>query len=290
MFGPKRSQMSTIEQDIFQKGSTTYYWSSKFFPHDIRDDVFKFYSFVRVADDYVDCVPAQTDKFQALRNAWDSAKTDMEFNTVRRPKDTVDERVIKNVIDVIRNYDCDPAWIESFFNSMQADLDQKEYRTLDDTLWYIYGSAEVIGLVMSKIMGLPSEATQAACMQGRAMQFINFLRDIDEDNGLGRCYFPNTDLEQFHLKDLSKETAQKQPENFADFMRFQLKRYEGWQAEADEGMQYIPKRLRLPLRTAVDMYNWTAEQIKHDPSIVFDKKVKPRKVRVIGRAVNNYFR
>lgn len=41
------------DEEIFKKGSTTYYWSSKFFPKKVRKDVLKFYSFVRVVDDYV---------------------------------------------------------------------------------------------------------------------------------------------------------------------------------------------------------------------------------------------
>lgn len=276
--------MSSLEQQIFQKGSTTYYFSSKFFPPKVRDDVFKLYSFVRVADDYVDWVPAQTDKFQDLRRAWERAADNKLFDTTTATSDSVDERVIKNIIYVVRKYDFDPAWIESFLDSMQADLDKKQYHSIDDTLWYIYGSAEVIGLMMSKIMGLTEEARHAAQLQGRAMQFINFLRDIDEDNQLGRCYFPQPDLQLFHLKNLSKEMAHEQPQLFCDFMRFQLVRYNQWQKEANEGFKLIPRRLRVPLQTAVDMYNWTARQIEKDPFIVFDHKVKPRKRRVLLRA------
>ena len=72
---------------------------------------------------------------------------------------------------------------------------------------------------------------------------------------------------------------------FCDFMHAQLLRYANWQTEANNGFVYIPKRLRIPLQTAVDMYNWTAQQLKEDPLIVFEKKVKPRKRQVIRRAV-----
>jgi len=268
------------EKAIFKNGSTTYYFSSKFFPKAVRDDVFKLYSFVRVADDYVDSIPAHADKFLALRASWDAAKADPAFDTSVSPNDSVDERVIKNMVFVTRKYGYDLAWVESFLDSMQADLDKKRYKTINDTLWYIYGSAEVIGLMMSKIMGLPHAALEAAKLQGRAMQFINFLRDIDEDNCLGRCYFPAEDLKRFGLTDL------KYPEegDFDGFMRFQLDRYEQWQTEAYDGFEYIPRRLRIPLQTAVDMYNWTAREIEKDPSIVFRQKVKPKKSRVLVRA------
>lgn len=275
---------TSLEQTIFKNGSTTYYFSSKFFPVAVREDVFKLYSFVRVADDYVDCVPARTKDFQGLCKAWRSAHANENFDTAPSTSDSIDERVIKNMVFVTRKYGFEKEWIESFLASMQADLDRKKYKTIDDTIWYIYGSAEVIGLMMGKIMGLQEEATHAACMQGRAMQFINFLRDINEDNALGRCYFPLTDLKRFKLPDLSFETAKAHPDRFTDFMHYQLDRYDAWQSEATEGFKYIPRRLRIPLRTAVDMYNWTGQQIRQNPLIVFKRKIKPTKRQVLSRA------
>ncbi|GAC1387882.1 MAG: phytoene/squalene synthase family protein [Candidatus Saccharimonadales bacterium] len=272
--------MNSLEDNIFRNGSKTYYWSSKFFPADVRDDVFKFYSFVRVADDYVDCVPARAKKFYALREAWDKAKKDEQFNTVRRPQDTVDERIVKNIIDVVRNYDCDYAWIESFLDSMESDLSSKHCKSLDDTLNYVYGSAEVIGLVMSRIMGLPQEASSFAQLQGRAMQYMNFIRDIDEDNKLHRCYFPEDDLSKFQLHDLSKSTCMSNEAQFEAFMHHQINRYRQWQQEANKGMNYIPLRMRVPLLVATDLFNWTINTIERNPVIVFDKKVKPTKLRL----------
>lgn len=73
--------MSAPEQEIFREGSTTYYFSSRFFPHAIRQDVFRLYSFVRVADDYVDSSPPQTDRFYALRTVWDTAKNEFAHDS-----------------------------------------------------------------------------------------------------------------------------------------------------------------------------------------------------------------
>ena len=119
------------------------------------------------------------------------------------------------------------------------------------------------------------------------MQFINFLRDIDEDNLLSRCYFPTEDLKKFGLQHLTEANAQLRPAAFSDFMLFELGRYQLWQAEADKGFKYIPRRLRIPLQTAVDMYNWTGRVIAEDPHVVFKDKIKPRKRRVLSRAILN---
>ena len=272
------------EKDIFRKGSTTYYFSSIFFPKKIKDDVFRLYSFVRIADDYVDVVPANKKAFLGLRKRWEFAIKDPKFDTSTTDEDSIDERVIKNIVFVARKYDFDNAWVESFLDAMQADLDKRTYKTMKDTIWYMYGSAEVIGLMMAKIMGLPDKSLEYAKMQGRAMQYINFIRDIQEDNDLGRSYFPQDELKKFGLKNLSKKSTKENPQAFALFMSAQLDHYDTWQNEADKGMQYIPKRLRVPLQTAVDMYNWTAESIRSNPEIVFTMKVKPKKRHVIWKA------
>lgn len=277
----------SMEDTIFKGGSTTYYWSSRFFPKHIREDVFKLYSFVRIADDYVDAVPQEAERFHELRASWMQACEDKSFDTKPNSADTVDERVIKNIIFVVSKYEFEQAWIESFFDSMQADLDQKKYKSIEDTLWYVYGSAEVIGLMMAKIMGLPQEAQRSAMMQGRAMQFINFIRDIAEDNSFSRQYIPQDDLDVFGLEDLSVESARRYPEAFTKLIQYELSRYDAWQLEANTGFRYIPRRLLVPLRTAVDMYNWTGSQISKNPIQVFDTKIKPSRAQVIATILKN---
>lgn len=267
------------QKTIFKRGSTTFYTSSLFFPKEIKQDVFDLYSFVRVADDFVDRIPADKEGFYHLRRLWEQSD-EVEG-------DSIAEQVVRNMRRVSAKHHFDPAWTEAFLNAMQSDLVHKDYKTIDDTLGYIYGSAEVIGLMMARIMGLDDEAQQAAKLQGRAMQVINFIRDINEDNQLNRQYFPKEDLKRFKLKDLTQKTAQQNPETFTAFIQFQLKRYAEWQTDANQGYVYIPKRLRIPLQTARDMYNWTGEQIENDPFIIYEKKVKPKKLRVVSRLIKN---
>jgi 15-cis-phytoene synthase len=277
----------TSEKTIFKKGSTTYYFSSLFFPKKVKSDVFKLYSFVRVADDYVDAIPAKNKEFWALRSLWDSAKNDDKFDTHVVQSDSVDLRVVKNMVYVMRKYSFEKAWVESFLDSMQADIDKKQYRTMKDTIWYMYGSAEVIGLMMAKILGLPNSAQHFAQLQGRAMQYINFVRDIAEDIDLGRQYFPKSELKKFGLHSLSKPKTPEQVTAFNSFIKAQIDIYKSWQDEANQGYRYIPKRFRVPLQTAASMYDWTASIIYKQPHIVFDKKVKPSKQQVLCEVFKN---
>jgi len=275
------------EQEIFKKGSTTYYFSGRFFPRKIREDVFRLYSFVRIADNYVDEVPQQPKKLLALEKSYESASADRAFDATSHKWDDIDTRVIKNIVRLQYKYKFDKAWIEAFFKSMKMDVDNKSYKTLDDSLQYVYGSAEVIGLMMANILKLPEETYEAAKAQGRAMQWINFIRDIDEDNNLGRCYFPVSELKKYGLKSLGREEAHAKPEAFKKFMQAQIKRYRQWQKEANKGLVQLPERLQVPVKTAVDMYDWTARKIEQNPLIVFEKKVKPRKRQVIRRVIRN---
>lgn len=278
---------ASLEESIFRAGSSTYYFSSKFFPAKIREDVFKLYSFVRVADDYVDQTPPQAAKFEDLCAMWAVAATNMKNETWNVKDKDINKKVTRNMAGLVNKYNFEQKWIEAFLGSMRADIDGRKYKKLEDSLEYVYGSAEVVGLMMAKIMGLPDEAMEFARLQGRAMQWINFIRDIDEDNQLGRLYFPTSDLKRFNLPDLLNKTAGQKPEEFKAFMRLQLGYYQEWQAQARKGYSYIPRRLRISLHTAADMYDWTAKQIEKDPMIVFTRKIKPRKRHVIVKGLAN---
>ncbi len=288
----------SLEKEIFKKGSTTYYWSSKFFPKKVREDVFKLYSYVRVMDNFVDDTPAQPEKLVAAENMrrqlMKAPKNESQVTNKSEVHDSKfavlspsDKQVVQNIVELTKKYKFEEKWLRAFYKSMKWDAEGKDYKTLDDTLEYIYGSAEVVGLMMSKILGLEKEAMHAAKMQGRAMQFINFLRDIDEDNGLGRLYFPKTDLKKFGLDDLSKKTAMNNKKKFEEFIQFELARYKEWQDASYQGFNFIPRRQRVAVKTAVDGYNWTAHQIEKEPLRVFAGKIKPSKNQLLKWSVKN---
>lgn len=282
--------MSSVEKQIFKNGSTTFYLSSKLFPRTVRQDIRKLYSFLRVADDYVDTKPQNKKEFKILRALWHEAADNPAFDFQVSAFDSLNERVVKNMAYLTDKYNLETNWVDAFLDSMQADLDKKTYESLDGTLWYVYGSAEVVGLIMAKFMGLSKKSQKYAAVQGRAMQWINFIRDIDEDNKLGRSYFPADDLKKFGLNNLSVKTVQAQPKEFKDFINFQLNRYRSWQREAEKGYEHIPKRLRTPLETAVDNFNWTARKIANNPMLVYDKKVEPTKSRLLLNGVKRYIK
>jgi phytoene synthase len=270
---------------VFQKASTTYYYSTIFFSKSVRDDVVCFYAFVRIADDYVDAVPQDVKGFERFCKLYWQYRKDRDVVALREKQSAATEgfvlETIRMMVELQDKYGISNELIDSFLDAMKADITKKTYNTIDETITYMYGSAEVIGLVMSLILGLPAASRQAAQLQGRAMQYINFIRDIKEDNSLGRQYIPTQELKKYGLSDLSLETSQNQPEEFSECIRSQIHTYQKWQNQAKNGYAYIPYRYRVPIITAAWMYNWTSKIIDKDPHIIFKRKVKPHKFLVI---------
>ncbi|MDV2480983.1 phytoene/squalene synthase family protein [Methanoculleus sp. Wushi-C6] len=263
--------------DIFRRGSRTYFYSTLFFPPAAREDVFALYSFVRTADDYVDAVPQEVEEFYALTERYASAAAGEATGDV----------VVDSFVELSGRKGFDPAWTEAFLHSMERDITVASYRTIRDLEDYLYGSSEVVGLMMARVLDLPAESHIAAQNLGRAMQYVNFIRDIAEDLTLGRTYFPLDEMDLFGLDDLSAATAARHPGRFGAFVRYQIGRYRAWQEQAETGFAFIPRRYLIPIRTASDMYRWTARTIEHDPAIVHRRKVKPSVARIVTGVTAN---
>ena len=280
--------LMTVYNQIFKKASKTYYYSSIFFPPEIQTKISRLYSFVRVADDYVDSIPQNKNGFLEFRSNYSGLVEDSDYKPQFNFSNNSDFEIIKSFVSLIYEESFDLKWVESFLDSMQMDTEKAFiYQTMEQTKKYIYGSASVIGLFIAKILNLESESYKGAKLLGDAFQYINFIRDIAEDVSLSRCYFPQTELEKFELLDLSESECRAKPENFKRFIEAQVYTYSKWQLKAEDYFKYIPKKYRIAIATASDMYAWTGLEISRNPFLVFEKKVKPRKRRIFLTALKN---
>lgn len=273
------SAFQKVVKRIFKSGSKTYYYSSLFFPRGVRDDVSVFYAYVRTADNFVDSSPQDAAGFMKFRRDSEKALKSGSSN----------DPIIQGMVNLVKKHDIRSEWVLAFLDAMEADTKKSEYKTMKELEDYMYGSAEVIGLIMSRILKLPEESFEAARLQGRAMQLINFIRDIEEDNELKRQYLPTQDMKKYGLTNLSKPVNRTRAK-FDEFVRYQIQRYRHLQKEAEAGYKYIPKKYLVAIKTAADMYNWTADEIEKNPRVVFEKKVKPRPSYVIFSALRNVYR
>ena len=107
---------------------------------------------------------------------------------------------------------------------MKMDLEKKEYDTVEEYKKYIYGSADVVGLMCLRVFvngseNLYNELSQFAISLGSAFQKVNFLRDIkDDSNILNRVYFPNVDMDNFN-EHSKKEIIEEIEEDFKNAVR-----------------------------------------------------------------------
>lgn len=179
---------------IMQGYSTSFSRSSRLFPAPMRRSIYAIYGIVRIADEIVDGYKGgdaltlldelERDIFRAVTNGYSP------------------NPVVHAFALTAKKFDIDMSLIKPFFDSMRMDLEtmhytEKRYKT------YIYGSAEVVGLMCLKVFvnndnQLYNELRSQACHLGAAYQKINFLRDLAADSKeLGRFYFPGYTFESF---------------------------------------------------------------------------------------------
>lgn len=263
--------MSTQFKEIFKNGSKTYFNASRFFPQEIKNDVYTLYAFVRVADNFVDKIPQDIVGLKKYR--------DMALGHKKLKGNN--GQIIKSFLELSQRMKFDEKWTEAFLNSMLEDSKNGNYDSLLETEKYMYGSAEVVGLWMARILNLPTDSYKYARLLGKYFQYINFIRDIDEDNYLKRKYIPRVFLDKHKLSSLKKEAVFMKKKQFEELIREEVQRSLTWREEALKGFQYIPYKYRIAISTADKMYYWTARKIYANPMIVFEKKVKPSKLRIL---------
>ena len=97
-------------------------------------------------------------------------------------------------------------------------------------------------------------------------------------------------MSKFGLSGLTRGEARRKPKQFEAFIKSQIALYFKWQKKAEAGFEYIPKRMRVAVITASDMYAWTAMRINNDPFVVYSAQIKPTKYRVLLSGLKNLTR
>ncbi len=188
---------------MHRRHDPTYYWATRRLPREVRPATHALYGYVRIADEIVDGVAAGANVPEE-----DIARLldDLEREThqaIERGYST--NLVVHAFATTGREVDIGPDLTAPFFASMRADLTETTH-TPDSFAAYVYGSAEVVGLMCLRAFVLGCEYTpqqherliEGARRLGAAFQKVNFLRDLAADfETLGRSYFPGVDVESF---------------------------------------------------------------------------------------------
>lgn len=182
---------SKITTEVY---STSFSSAIKLLHQDLRTPIFNIYGFVRFADEIVDTFHAYN-------------KKELLYEFEKETYLAIERRISINPIlnsfqSTVNQYNIKHELIHAFFNSMKLDLD-KSYYDIAGYKEYIYGSAEVVGLMCLYVFCegdalLYEKLKPSAQMLGAAFQKVNFLRDVKADfESLRRTYFPGVDFKNF---------------------------------------------------------------------------------------------
>jgi len=195
---------------ITNEYSTSFGLSIRLFEASLRPHIYAIYGLVRIADEVVDTYTGK-DRLKVLNDLEKQTMAAIITGYSTNP-------IIHAFALTAQKYDIDGSLIAPFFESMRMDITPQVFdQELYDT--YIYGSAEVVGLMCLKVftddIKRYNQLEKGAGKLGAAYQKINFLRDIAADaEGLGRWYFPISSFATFDdkaknaiVRDIEKDLA-----------------------------------------------------------------------------------
>lgn len=250
-----------IARQLHRKHGTSYYFASQLFPRETRLATYALYAFFRVPDEIVDAAaPQSIEDALAVRRQLDNWQASWE----KAYQDgTSSDPILRVTSYVFHRYSIPFAYSEAFLAAMRTDLEKTRYAHYAELENYMYGSAAVVGLMMTHVIGYSDErALEHAAQLGYAMQLTNFLRDIDEDwEQRERVYMPQDELAQFGLNDNDIATRKFSPQ-FAEFIQFQAARAHGLYAESNKGVPMLAPEGRLPVRVAGALYGAILEKLE----------------------------
>jgi phytoene synthase len=191
------------------------------------------------------------------------------------------------VLHTVRAFDLDVADFERFLHSMAMDLHTDGYRTYQDLLVYMEGSAAVIGTMMAPILESadPPAAAEHARQLGLAFQLTNFIRDVAEDLERGRVYLPAEDLERFGVGRADLAAAQASPA-VAELLAFEVERARSHYRAAEPGIELLAPSSRPCIRVAFDLYGGILDEVERAGYQVLASRVavpRHRRLGVAGR-------
>ncbi|HEX2921651.1 MAG TPA: squalene/phytoene synthase family protein [Bacteroidales bacterium] len=251
--------------------STSFSKAVSYFEPDIRNAIYSIYGFVRLSDEIVDSF-----------HEYNKAKLIELFE--RDYYEAYDNRISLNPAlnsfqETVRKYNIPDDLIKAFLKSMKADLVKSVYISKNETDEYVYGSAEVVGLMCLKVFAngdslLYEELTRPARRLGAAFQKVNFLRDIKNDiEILNRHYFHNT---------LGKEFDESVKKEIVNEIRLDF-------SSSFEGIRKLPEDSKVGVLIAYYYFKALLRKIEKTPARKqFEQRIRVHdfmKILILGRAL-----
>ena len=242
---------------ITKKYSTSFSVAVALLAPSIRQAIYNIYGFVRVADEIVDSFEGypQEDILNRFEEEYSYA---LKLGISTNP-------IINAFQKTVIEYSIDDSLVRAFLRSMRADLSKQIYASKEEMEDYIYGSADVVGLMCLKVFvnGDTKEYDRlkdAAMSLGSAFQKVNFLRDFKQDyTHLNRTYFPNIDPENLTTEDKNKIVQEIKEDFNAAYI----------------GIKELPKEARFGVYVAYKYYSQLLKKVDKTPAkVLMDKRIR----------------
>lgn len=245
-------------KNVTKSYSTSFSLATKMLSNSIRQDIYNIYGFVRFADEIVDTFHNYNKEELFKRFVTDlnhSLKEKISLNPI-----------LNSFQNTVHKYNIQKELIDSFLKSMKQDLKKKEYKNSKEYKDYIYGSADVVGLMCLKVFVSGNEVEYKklkpyAMALGSAFQKVNFLRDLNDDyQKLNRVYFPGVNYSSFDEKAKKKIMVDIE----SDF------------SKALEGIYLLPNNSKFGVYAAYKYYKRLLIKLKRSSYL----KIKKERIRV----------
>jgi len=243
---------------VTESYSTSFSLATRMLSSSIRNDIYNIYGFVRFADEIVDTFH-DFDKDTLFNDFERSLENALENKISLNP-------ILNSFQKTYHQYQIPKHLVDSFMKSMRMDLSKSIYSTQEEYREYIYGSADVVGLMCLCVFvngdqEKYEDLKDAAKALGSAFQKINFLRDLKADyEDLNRSYFPNT-----NLLDLDEQSKIRIVAEIKEDLRL------GY-----EGILQLPNSSKFGVYTAYKYYSKLLNKLKRTPS----REIKNARIRI----------
>ena len=295
-FAPTASQLDvaySVCRSIARAAAKNFYYGFAVLPRRKRNALCAVYAFMRRCDDIAD------DNTQSLDDRCN--KLAEWLNRLHRSlaAQPTDDPVLLALTDAQRKYQIPIGLLDQLAYGTAADLDPgrsesataaplvARYRTFEELRQYCYGVASVVGLVCIKIFGYHDPAAEPLAERcGLAFQLTNIIRDVKEDVGMGRVYFPREDLAQFDLS--AGDLAVSDISRIRPLLVLEADRARDCYRAGEELIPLVNEDSQPALWVLITIYRRLLEKIAANGYDVFSERIRltvPEKLTVFGKGM-----
>lgn len=255
---------------VIRRHSRSFTLAAKCLPSGIRCDVEKLYAWCRWCDDAVDSAPSLRIASERLASLRDDVERISSGQIVRHPAS-------QWLADLMEKRGIEKKHALELLSGMEMDLQAWQVDDEADLILYSYRAAGVVGLMMCRIMGVHGqEAEKRAIQLGIAMQLTNIARDVGEDWQRQRCYIPKSWGDMERVGSAPPTNTQVAP-SVAKLLTLADTYY----ANGQMGINALPRRCRLAIVLASQLYREIGQQIRRNNYAVMDGRTRVPSGRLV---------